>query len=146
MPAILTFFIHNMATFFMFAVICFVQFVHYPLFRQVSIHSFPAYEKTHQRRISYLVVPPMCIEVLTGITLFFIFPFDNRPKWLFLLSLLFLLGIWCITILLMIPLHQKLTQGKDNKLIEKLLRINLLRTVLWTARVIILLFVMYSLL
>ena len=57
------------ATFYMTGLVWFVQRVHYPLFADVGIRQFPAYESAHVGRTSPVVAPPMLIEVATALAL-----------------------------------------------------------------------------
>ena len=52
--------------------------------------------------------------------------------------LAFLLGIWGITFIFFTNIHQKLTNGYDHSVVDRLIQINWSRTILWSLRLIIL--------
>lgn len=60
---------YAMSTFFMVRLIWFVQIVHYPLMDRVSEGSSPQYETAHCRLTSWVVGPPMLVEVTTALML-----------------------------------------------------------------------------
>lgn len=62
------------STFALTGLIWTVQLVHYPTFRYVSASQFVAFETFHQRRMSYVVVPLMSIELGTAMALLFFLP------------------------------------------------------------------------
>lgn len=77
----------------------------------------------------------MVLELLTAIFLLFQFP-EAKVFWanMFMLSL-----IWLSTFFLSVPLHNSLSQKQDLIIIKKLVATNWVRTVLWTARLLLLL-------
>ena len=60
---------HVFATLFLVGLIWFVQIVHYPLFSTVGKDQFSAYEERHQRRTTWVVGPPMLVELITALML-----------------------------------------------------------------------------
>ena len=62
------------ATFWMVGLIWFVQVVHYPLFSKVGAEGFAAYEASHASRTTWVVAPPMLIEVVTSVLLIWFRP------------------------------------------------------------------------
>ncbi|MBD3401289.1 hypothetical protein GF420_00215 [candidate division GN15 bacterium] len=139
MPLILL--IHCLATLSMLAVIWFVQIVHYPLMLHAGTERFTAYMEQHRRRISYIVVPLMVIELGTGGWLVagdvdYIRPFT---AWL---GLALLLAIWLTTFTIQVPLHRRLALGYDRAVLERLISTNWVRTILWSCRGVMLVVVM----
>ncbi len=130
-------------TLFMTGLIWFVQIVHYPLFAEVGPAQLNRYETLHANRTSWVVFPPMMIELLT--TLALLYP-PSRPRSLGLpaaLALNALTGvIWMTTALGHVPLHTRLGRPADDHApsLRLLVRLNWLRTIAWTARSGILLF------
>lgn len=112
---------------YMTGVICFVQGVHYPLFRQVGKNSFFRYQKQHQKLTSYIVVGPMLAELVSACI---------APVHWTAVSLLAL--IWISTFYLQVPLHSQLLKEKSEENITRLVRSNYLRTLAWLARSLIL--------
>lgn len=125
--------IHAAATLAMMGLIWFVQIVHYPLFELASESRFQRFAAQYQRRTSYVVVPLMITEAVTALTLLVASPpgLSRAPLWL---GLLLLAVIWLSTGLFQIPLHRRLTNGRDVAAIRRLVTSNWLRTVAWTAR------------
>jgi len=131
------------ATLFMTGLIWFVQIVHYPLFATVHIHTssdaFRAYEDRHASRTSFVVFPPMAVELLT--TLAALFP-SLRPAFLSqtvaVASAVLVVLIWASTGLIQVPLHNQLGSNPAAQTIRKLVLSNWLRTVLWTVRAVLL--------
>ncbi len=60
---------HAAATLFMTGVIWFVQVVHYPLYRLVSVAEFARYETAHTFWTTIVVAPPMVAEMVTALWL-----------------------------------------------------------------------------
>ena len=127
--------VHAAATWVMFGVIALVQLVHYPSFLYVPAERFLEFERFHQARISFIVVPAMLLEAGTAVLLFREPRFQGDP--LFLLSLGLLLLVWLSTALLQGPLHGKLEKAYDETLILRLIRWNWLRTIGWGFRAVV---------
>ena len=122
--------LHLFATFFMTGLIWFVQLVHYPLFSFVPDSHRPLYSKKHGLKTSFIVLPMMTLEIVTGMMLYFKSP--DTYVWAF--GALLLLAIWALTLKQFAPLHQKLSDSGDSRHVLHLVRYNWLRTVFWSAR------------
>ncbi len=120
---------------FMFGLISFVQLVHYPLFNLVPESSFVDYEKSHQFRISFIVIPVMLSELLSA---FFLFLY-LESNYIRLSSFMLLGVIWISTCAIQSPLHSRLARRFDKRNISKLCSSNWIRTVSWASRSILLL-------
>ncbi len=125
--------IHAGATLAIVGLIWFVQIVHYPLFELASKSRFELFAAQHQRRTSYVVVPLMMTEAATALTLLVASP-PGLERALLWLGLLLLAVIWLSTGLFQVPLHRRLANGRDAAAIRRLVTSNWLRTVAWTAR------------
>ena len=134
---------HLVSTAMMAGLIWFVQVVHYPLMRAVMTSEFPMYSQNHVRLTGYVVAPLMLIELATAVWLIFITP-SETPIWLWLINLATILFLWLSTFLIQVPIHNKLVQGRDEAAIDKLVRTNWIRTILWTSRVVFLCFVVFT--
>ena len=143
MPAAL--FLAQLATtLFMTGLIWFVQIVHYPLFAEVGPVSLTRYETLHARRTSWVVFPPMLIELLT--TFATLYP-PLRPAFLSLTTAIalaiFVTIIWITTAIGHAPLQTRPRQAAPDHtrppLISLLVRLNWIRTLAWTARALLLL-------
>jgi hypothetical protein len=125
--------LHAAATFYMTGLIWFVQVVHYPLFKQVSPDRFAIYSEMNQRRTTLVVVPAMLLELGTAIAL--VTQLDALTSRSAAWAGLALLGlIWLSTALLQVPAHRRLLSGYDLATIDRLVRSNWLRTITWTLR------------
>lgn len=109
--------------------ICFVQWVHYPLFQQVSASAFPEYHRRHVIQTTWLLGTTLFLEMLLN---FWIFSAD--PKSLDNGICLGLLAAgWFITFFYSVPQHRKLEQGFELQAHRKLLISNWLRVASWGA-------------
>lgn len=114
-----------------------IQVVHYPLFLRIHPEEFRAYEKSHQKRISLIVAPVMLVDIILSLLLVFTKYTQNADA--YIITALFLnLAVFASTIFIFSPIHHKLGKHHDKALIRKLVRLNIMRTFMWTARTIIL--------
>ena len=129
----LVFCCHFAATWNMTGLCWLVQRVQYPLMEQVGVERFAAYEAAHVTRIGPVVAPVMLLEMGTALALLTWGGLAFRNS-LFLLSLVFLVGIWLSTFGIQVPLHAQLAHGFDADAHARLVRSNWIRTVFWTIR------------
>ena len=118
----------------MVGVIWVIQLLHYPSFHFINENKYIEFQHFHMRRISFIVIPVMLIELASALLLSYFF---RSSLTIILLALL--LGIWGITFIFFTNLHQKLTNGYDPSIVDRLVQINWYRTALWSLRLIILL-------
>ena len=133
------FYLHVAATWFMVGLIWLVQVVHYPLFNRIGREQFRAYEEAHTKAISLVVVPAMFLELGTAIWLC-VSPVEIMSGALAWVNLGLLLPVWLSTFLIQVPQHQKLIEGFDEKAYRGLVGWNWLRTVLWSVRGVLLVY------
>ncbi len=132
----LLFDIHLAATCFMTGVIWFVQLVHYPLFPEFEMGRFGKTMQRHQSQTSLVVIPAMVLELSTGVWLAVAqWPVSHVPA----VALALLLLIWLITFSVSAPLHGRLEKGFEPQLTTQLVATNWARTLLWTARCVLIL-------
>ncbi len=117
----------------MVGVIWMVQVVQYP---QLAAHSALAPGTAavdHQRRISWVVGPLMAAEGVTALILLVDRPdtMAASSAWIAAVLLAVALGS---TVLVQVPLHTRLAEGHDPRVAERLISTNWVRTVAWTAR------------
>lgn len=124
--------LHLFSSIFMAGVIWLVQIVQYPSFLLISNEHFKDYHKTYSDRISYVVAPVMLLELICAYWLFYELGFKYLVY--FLISLL----IFAATAFISVPLHNKLALGKDERIINQLVVTNWIRTLLWSLKLIIL--------
>ena len=86
-------------------------------------------DKAHKNK-SLIVVPMILIEVATSFYLFI----KNDFALLESLSILSLIAILLITFFISIPCHNRLCIGKDLETIDRLIKSNWIRTLLWSLR------------
>ena len=125
--------IHLFATLFMVGLIWFIQIVHYPMLGDVGASDFVRFEQIHQQRTTWVVMPVMLLEF--AIAAYFLF---NRPAHVpalvVYIAFAILLGVWATTFFLSVPCHNVLSQGFDAVAHRKLVLTNWFRTIGWTAR------------
>ena len=111
-----------------------VQIVHYPSFLYVEKTKYFDFQDFHMKRISYIVVPLMLTELLSALALI---PKNTNLEVrgiLFWISFILMAFIWIWTFFINVPLHSKLTHSFDDKLIHALIRSNWPRTIAWTIK------------
>ena len=128
--------IHFLSTSLMVGIIWVIQLLHYPTFHFIKESDYVEFQHFHMQRISFIVVPVMIIELLSGFMLVYYFRSN-----LLILCLIILLVIWLITFVFFTKLHQSLLDGYDKIIVDKLVQINWSRTVLWSLRLIILIYI-----
>ena len=129
--------IHIISTSIMVGVIWVIQLVHYPSFKYVNESDYINFQKYHMSNISYIVFPVMFTELITALIILFF----GEKSLFFVLSLICLFLIWVITGVLFTKYHSILKEGKDLMIIEKMIKANWIRALLWTMRLIMILFV-----
>lgn len=129
----LALFVHAATTLAMAGLIWFVQVVHYPLFATVGREGFSVYEQAHTRLTARVVAPLMLAEAASALWLAWSPP-PGVPPALPIAGLILLAGIWISTFLLQVPRHRRLASGFSGPDHRSLVRSNWIRTVLWTAR------------
>ena len=126
--------VNLLSTSVMVGVIWVIQLLHYPSFHFINEKKYIEFQHFHMQRISFIVIPVMLIELASALLLSYFF---RSSLTIILLALL--LGIWGITFIFFTNMHQKLTNGFDPSIVDKLVKINWSRTALWSSRLIILL-------
>lgn len=135
--------IHVAATLFMFGVIVAMQIVHYPLFSLVGQNGFVLYQQSHMRLVTIVVVPPMLTELVTAVMLLWWAP-PAVSGWQVGIGLVLVALIWASTALVQAPIHQRLTRGFRERLHQRLVQTNWLRTIAWAARSVLVLAMLYA--
>jgi hypothetical protein len=130
------FLINLVSCVFMTGLIWCIQVVHYPLFENVGKESFPTYHSLHSIRITYIVLPVMCAEILTSFLLLGENDFMSANLSWVLFGMV--LAVWASTFFLQVPMHGVLSSGIDIEAIHRLVNTNWVRTFFWTARTVLL--------
>ena len=141
----LLFLLHVGSTLYMVGLIWFIQVVHYPLHNHIGADEFSTYQQFHMSWTTWVVGPPMLIEMATTI-LFVLAPPLDLPSWYFWIGAVFLLIIWGSTALLQVPYHNSLLNNFDAAAHKKLVSSNWLRTFFWSLRGGLVLYVTFLLL
>lgn len=112
----------------MTGLIWYIQLVHYPAFRFVEGMQFSKFHNFHSIRTGYIVMPVMILELISSAALWF------SEDWFSLNAIGFYLvaAIWASTFFLSVPIHSLLKQVRDKGAIERLIKTNWIRTILWT--------------
>ena len=123
--------IHLIATAMMVSIIWIIQILHYPTFLFVDKKYYTEFQNFHMKNISYLIIPIMLLELLTGL---FILLNIKMINFYFLASFGLLTLIWVITALFFSKFHSELSKKYNRDTILKLIRLNWIRTFFWTVR------------
>jgi hypothetical protein len=125
---------------FMAGLIWLVQLVHYPLFANVGPEHWPTYHAKHTFWITPIVAPVMLAELATAAALLWWRP-AGVPGWALWLGLALAGLMWLSTAALQVPAHNKLGAAWDAATHQLLVQTNWLRTIGWTARAVLMLWV-----
>ena len=139
----LCFLAHVAATLYMTGLIWFVQIVHYPLFSSVGDAGFPAYEQRHTALTTWVVGPPMLVEAITALILFWLRPGGITGPQLWI-GFALLAVIWISTAFVQVPCHEVLSQKFDKTVHQRLVWTNWLRTVAWSLRALLVLWMAWA--
>ena len=128
--------VHFLSTSLMVGIIWVIQLLHYPAFHFIKEIDYVEFQHFHMQRISFIVVPVMILELFSA----FMLVYYIRSN-LLILCMIILLFIWLITFVFFTKLHQSLLDGYDKTIVDKLVKINWSRTILWSLRLIILIYI-----
>jgi hypothetical protein len=118
----------------MCGIIWFVQIVHYPLFASVPGEHGADYAERNRRRTAWVVLPPMVVEAAAAAWLV-VWPPPAIGRPLAGAGLGIAAVLWLSTLVVQMPLHLRLGQeGSTPAVVTRLVRGNWPRTILWTAR------------
>ena len=121
---------------FMIGISLITQFITYPSFKSIDLNLFSNFHKAYTRKMLFIVGPVMIIEFLSlAILLFVNFNFN------FLIQFILICLIWFLTFFVIVPIHNKLENQYDNLLNINLIKLNGYRTLIWSLRFILLLFI-----
>ena len=123
--------VHLITTAMMVSIIWLVQILHYPTFLYIDNERYTEFQNFHMKNISFVIIPLMLLEFLTG---FFLLFFVGEIDFYFSISFSLLVLIWLITALFFSKYHSALSNKYERGIILKLIRLNWVRTFFWTAR------------
>ena len=126
------------ATLFMLGLIWFVQIVHYPLMGMLPDQISLRYAAEHQWRTTWIVAPVMGVEAISGLLVVFVHPVGMGPG-VASLGFLLIVFIFYRTGVVHVPQHRFLASQHEvdtcrDETCRELVRSNWLRTVAWTIR------------
>ncbi len=121
-------------TAFMTGLIWFVQVVHYPGFQKISSQSFVSYHHFHTSATGMVVIAPMLLELALAAVMVYL----AWGQWWHWLSLGLVLAVWLLTFVWIVPVHEQLGQVFDLAAAQKLVILNLVRSLLWTGKMLVL--------
>jgi hypothetical protein len=107
-----------------------IQVLHYPCFLLIRESEFAHFHAGHTQRITYLVLPAMLLELLSG----FILMWSSHFQQVLVANFLMILVIWMSTAFLSVPIHNQLASQQDFNKIRRLVLTNWPRTLLWSLR------------
>ncbi|MBC7462178.1 MAG: hypothetical protein H7287_12525 [Thermoleophilia bacterium] len=117
----------------MLGVIWMVQLIVYPAFAHVHRDAWRTHHDTHARRITYIVLPAMAVELCAAVWLVVARPAGIDSALIAANAALIVL-LWGTTAFVATRYHRALGAGWDADAIAGLVRANWIRTVLWSAR------------
>ncbi len=137
--------VHGAATWYLVGLCWLVQRVQYPLMARVGADEFALFEAGHVGRIGPVVAPMMLLELGTALALW-LAGGDLARQPFFRVGLVLLVIVWLSTFLVQVPLHETLGRGFDTAAHTALVRTNWIRTIAWSGRGVIVLWIFGSLL
>ncbi len=104
------------------------QLIVYPSFEYYQEADLKQWHKIYTSNITLLVLPLMALQAFFCVYRL-MFSFD----WIGLIVFSMVIGAWINTFFYAVPLHGKITKGKDVlQSARSLIRVNWYRTILWT--------------
>lgn len=113
----------------MFGVILTIQFVHYPSFLWIDKQTFREFSSFHTGAITPIVATAMLSEFFVAILLVW-----KLYNYLTLFNLILIALAFLSTFCLSVPLHSKLSEGHDDQIINRLIKTNYPRTIIWAIK------------
>jgi len=143
MVPLLLLILHSAITFGMTGVIWFVQFIHYPIIQIMPRQETTLFEKLHWNRTLGIAIVTLTLELATGVALLI-----WTPPGVLVFQLVFgllLLGlIWLTTWGVCVPQHCKLKKCGSPAAATVLMKANALRSILWTVRSLLVVWMLLS--
>lgn len=124
----------------LFGVIWMIQLVVYPGFRWLAEDNWNKYHNEYTGFVMWIVMPLMLVEF--GLNGWLVLRSGINGDWF--LPFMMVLTVWLSTFFIQIPQHNQLTQGKDDAVIQKLIRGNWIRTLVWSFKLIYISFLVYE--
>jgi hypothetical protein len=122
--------VHFAGTWMLVGLIWVIQIIAYPQFLRVGVAEFVRYHFSHCLRVGFLIAPLIAVEAISAAWLLY----QGHRERSFLISVALILVIWLSTAVFQAPMHVRLMSGFDAGVIRRLILTNWLRTLAWTAR------------
>ena len=106
-----------------------VQFIIYPAFKNPDFKNFNSFHLSYSNKMFYIVAPVMLTELFSSLILVYI-----SPSKTYQISLVFLVLIWLLTFLFIVPIHNFLSTNHSKKKVQKMIKLNGLRTFFWFSK------------
>ena len=133
------FLLHLISNAVMIGVISITQLITYPSFLKIDRAKFVDFHKKYVKTISFIAVPSMIFELCT-----LIYMNIYISNLILMKSLLVLIMLWLITFIIIVPIHNQLSKEFDCEKVISLIRYNWIRSVLWTSKIFIILYIFYE--
>ena len=102
------------------------QFVTYPSFIEIETSRFKSFHKKYSHTMFFIAGPTMIIEAISS----FFLVIDSF-NYISLVSFFFLILVWILTFFKIVPVHNRISINPKINLFEKLIQLNLIRTIFW---------------
>ena len=102
------------------------QFIIYPSFKKPGFKSFKTYHLNYTKKMFYIVAPIMLVELFSSILL--VYKYLSK---IYLTSLFILILIWILTFVFIVPIHNFLAKMHNKQKVDKMIKLNGLRTIFW---------------
>lgn len=105
-----------------------VQLVIYPSFKYYSKSDLNIWHISYTKRITFIVLPLMFAQLILACVHIY-----QSQDWYTISSLLIVIGLWLLTFIIFVPLHQRIDNNKfTDETCSSLVYRNWLRTLLWS--------------
>ncbi len=133
------YFIQLVCNSYLVSLVFMTQFITYPTFLDIDKDKFSEYHQKYVNKISFIVAPVMLIELLTLFIIAYL-----SSDFLIVKTLILLLVIWMTTFFIMIPSHNRISKSFNKKEIINLINYNWVRTILWSFKLLVIIFLYYE--
>jgi len=112
------------------------QFVTYPSFIEIDTSRFKSFHRKYSNTMFFIAGPTMIIEAFAS----FFLVIDSF-NYISLLSLFILIIVWILTFFKIVPIHNNISINPKINLFERLIQLNLIRTIFWILKFLLLLLI-----
>ena len=126
----------------MLGFICHIKILNNPHFKVVGKNEFQTYHNGHSMMITPLVGTVMIIELISSIMLV-VFPPKNVSLTIPIIGVILVFIIWASTAFLQIPQHNALANAYELKAHNLLVQTNWIRTIAWSMRGLLLIYMLH---